>query len=65
MNELKKRLSESDLLGPRVKLSEDGRYLGIGYESGFLQIWDVQTQECIGELSLSDTQISTVSFTPD
>lgn len=65
VNELKKRLSESDLLGPCVKQSEDGRYLGIGYESGFLQIWDVQTQECIGELSLSDTQISTVSFTPD
>ena len=48
-----------------MKQSEDGRYLGIGYESGFLQIWDVQTQECVGELSLSDTQISTVSFTPD
>lgn len=62
---LKKRLKESGLIGCCVRSSEDGRLMAVGFDSGFIQIWDVVTQECIAHLSLSDSQITTVSFTSD
>lgn len=62
---LEKRLKESDLYGVCRKASENGRYLAVGYESGFIQVWDVYTQDCIANLSLSDSQIATVAFTKD
>ena len=62
---LEKRLKESGLDGGYRKTSENGRYLAVGFESGFIQVWDVYTQDCIANLSLSDSQIATVAFTKD
>ena len=65
VNALKKRIQESDLDGIIQCLSENGRYLASGYESGFIQVWDVLTQECIASLSLSDSQIAAAAFSKD
>lgn len=62
---LRKRLQESDMSGIIQCISENGRYLAAGYESGFIQIWDVFTQDCIANLSLSDSQTATVAFSKD
>ena len=42
--------------------SED---LAVGFESGFIKVWDVLDQECIANLSLSDSQIVTAAFSKD
>ena len=63
--QLKKRLKESGLEGIIEQVSENGRYLAVGFESGFIQVWDSTTQDCIANLSLSDSQIATVAFTKD
>lgn len=65
VNALKKRIQESDLDGIIQCLSENGRYFASGYESGFIQVWDVLTQECIASLSLSDSQIAAAAFSKD
>lgn len=62
---LEKRLRESDLDGVCRRASENGRYYAVGFESGFIQVWDTYTQDCIANLSLSDSQIATVAFTRD
>lgn len=62
---LQKRLRESSLDGIINKVSENGRYFAVGFESGFIQVWDVINQECIGNLSLSDSQIATAAFSKD
>ncbi|EET60148.1 WD domain, G-beta repeat protein [Marvinbryantia formatexigens DSM 14469] len=62
---LEKRLRESDLGGVCRRASENGRYYAVGFESGYIQVWDVYTQDCIANLSLSDSQIATVAFTRD
>lgn len=62
---LRNRLQESDMSGIIQCVSENGRYLAAGYESGFIQVWDVFTQECIASLSLSDSQTATVAFSKD
>lgn len=60
---LKKRLRESGLEGTIEKLSENGRYLAAGFDSGFIQVWDVMEQDCIANLSLNDSQIAAAAFT--
>jgi WD40 repeat protein len=60
---LKKRLEESGLEGTIQCVSENGCYIAVGFESGFIQVWGVDSQECIANLSLSDSQIATVAFT--
>ncbi|MBR4900289.1 MAG: metallophosphoesterase [Victivallales bacterium] len=60
---LAKRLKESNLDGIIRKFSENGCYLAVGYESGFIQVWDVIKQDCVANLSLNDSQITTVAFT--
>lgn len=62
---LQKRLKESDLQGIISVESENGRYYAVGFESGFIQVWETLTQDCVANLSLSDSQIATVSFTKD
>ena len=62
---LKRRLKESGLEGIIRRVSENGRYIAVGFESGFIQVWDVDSQECVANLSLSDSQIATVAFTKD
>lgn len=62
---LKSRLKASRMYGCCEKASEDGKYLAVGFDSGFIQIWDVETQNEVANLSLSDSQIVTVSFTSD
>lgn len=62
---LQKRLRESSLDGIINQVSENGRYLAVGFESGFIQVWDVIDQDCIANLSLSDSQIATAAFTKD
>ena len=62
---LEKRLRESDLGGVCSRASENGRYYAVGFESGFIQVWDAYTQDCIANLFLSDSQIATVAFTRD
>lgn len=62
---LRKRLKESGLEGIITQTSENGRYLAVGFESGFIQVWDVLDQECIADLSLSDSQIVTAAFSKD
>lgn len=62
---LEKRLRESDLDGVCRRASENGRYYAVGFESGFIQVWDTYTQDCIANLSLSDSQIAAVAFTRD
>ena len=65
INSLWKRLKESGLEGIITQTSENGRYLAVGFESGFIQVWDVIDQECVANLSLSDSQIVTAAFTKD
>ena len=65
INSLRKRLKESGLEGIITQTSENGRYLAVGFESGFIQVWDVIDQECVANLSLSDSQIVTTAFTKD
>lgn len=60
---LKKRLRESGLEGTIEKVSENGRYLAAGFDSGFIQIWNVLEQDCIANLSLNDSQIAAAAFT--
>lgn len=62
---LQKRIRESGLDGIINQVSENGRYLAVGFESGFIQVWDVTDQDCIANLSLSDSQIATAAFTKD
>ena len=62
---LRTRLQESGLMGCISTASEDGRYLAVGFESGYIQVWETKTLECVARLSLSDSQILTASFTPD
>lgn len=62
---LRTRLQESGLMGRLSTISEDGRYLAVGFESGYIQVWETKSLECIARLSLSDSQIITASFTPD
>jgi WD40 repeat protein len=65
ISSLKGRLKESGLDGIFQSVSENGQYLAVGYESGFIQVWDVGSQECLANLSLSDSQIATAAFTKD
>lgn len=65
ISSLKKRLKESRLNGILNQVSENGRYLAVGFESGFVQVWDVIDQDCIANLSLSDSQIATAAFSRD
>ncbi len=60
---LEERLKESNMDGIIRKFSENGCYLAVGYESGFIQVWDVNNQDCVANLSLNDSQIATVAFT--
>lgn len=62
---LKNRLRESNLDGIIRQASENGRYLAVGFESGFIQVWDVIDQDCVANLSLCDSQIATIAFTKD
>ncbi len=62
---LEKQLKESRLEGIIRCSSENGRYLAVGFESGFVQVWDVPGQNCLAAFSLSDSQITTVAFTKD
>ena len=65
LNDLKQRLKESDMTGIYQKQSENGMYLAVGFDSGMIQVWDTVTQDCIANLSLSDSHIITASFTKD
>lgn len=62
---LEKQLKESRLEGIIRCSSENGRYLAVGFESGFIQVWNVSQQDCLAVFSLSDSQITTVAFTKD
>lgn len=62
---LEKRLNESGMDGILSRASENGQYLAVGFESGFIQVWNVADQDCIANLSLCDSQIASVAFTKD
>ena len=62
---LKQRLRDSELMGCAAEASENGKLLAVGFDSGYIQVWDVQKQDCIAYLSMGDSKISTVSFTKD
>lgn len=62
---LMQRLKDSGLMGHITESSENGRLLAVGFESGYIQVWNVQRHECIAYLSMGDSKINTVSFTKD
>lgn len=65
INKFYKRLSDSELMGISTVVSDKGTMLAIGFESGYIQIWNVSNEECISHLSMGDSTISTVSFEKD
>ena len=48
-----------------VAFSPDGRMLATGDESGYVNIWDVQTQQIIVQLDGDLTAVYTLMFSPD
>ena len=65
INALHKRLYDSNLEGTIQCVSENGRFYATGYESGAIRVWNVFTQECIANLSMSDGQIVAAAFSKD
>ena len=65
VDKLKSLLKKSDLEGVYSSTSENGLYLAIGFESGFIHVWNTVTQDCIAKYSLSDSRIVTASFSKD
>ena len=48
-----------------VAFSPDGRILATGDESGYVNIWDVQTQQIVAQLDANFTAVYTLMFSPD
>ena len=48
-----------------VAFSPDGRMLATGDESGYINIWDVQTQQIVLQLEGDFTAVYTLMFSPD
>jgi WD40 repeat protein len=47
------------------RLSLDGRFLGLGYETGYIRLWDVREGREHARLRASITAVCSVAFSPD
>ena len=64
-NSEQKLFEEQGEKGTAIALSEDGKYLAVGFESGKVIIWDHDQQEIIQSLTGHTAAIKSMSFSPN